>query len=369
MSLDIEKLTVPLKISKRIQETDDAVSLVLEIPKEQASRFNYQAGQFVTFFMQIGSETISRSYSLSSAPSVDHEFKITVKKVPGGRGSTHLCDHTKVGDTLRTTPPAGQFYRPQESADGTHLFLFAAGSGITPIYSILKETLAKSALNRVTLVYCNRTEGSIIYKNELIEYARSHARQLQLIHVLSKPDSTWAGQTGRLGVTHLDEILTLDSQATGKNRQFYLCGPTDFMNGIRDHLVARKIAPDSIRIEDFGAATHAPKTSTNPNWTLIGPGQTDMEVEKIIATVQGKTYEVKSDGHQSILESLLAAGIDAPYSCMDGACMACMAKVVEGQVYQEDPGILADENIKNHEALTCQAKPLSRIVKVSFDGL
>ena len=128
MSLSVDQLTKPLKVLRRIQETSDAVSLVLEIPEALKAQFRYQAGQFVTFFLPLPSGTLKRSYSLSSSPLIDPEFKVTVKKVPGGKGSTFLCEVVKEGDTLPTTPPAGTFYKPATA--GAHSFLFAAGSAL-----------------------------------------------------------------------------------------------------------------------------------------------------------------------------------------------------------------------------------------------
>ena len=148
MSLSVEQLTQPLKIAKRIQETADSVSLALEIPSTQKSNFNYQAGQFVTLFMDINGEQINRSYSLCTSPLTDQEFKITIKKVQGGKGSTFLCDKVKEGDTLRVTKPAGHFFKP--SMMPTQYFLFAAGSGITPIYSILKTVLTADEDNLIS---------------------------------------------------------------------------------------------------------------------------------------------------------------------------------------------------------------------------
>ena len=135
MSLSIDQLAKPLKVKARIQETPESVSLVLEIPADLKTKYHYQAGQFVTFFLKIGAEQISRSYSLASSSLTDSDFKVTVKKVTGGRGSNFLCDRVKSGDTLMTTPPAGNFFKPSLEPKGTHYFLFAAGSGITPIFT------------------------------------------------------------------------------------------------------------------------------------------------------------------------------------------------------------------------------------------
>lgn len=367
MSLRPDQLGKPLKVIKRVQETADAVSLVLEIPPELKAQFHYQAGQFVTFFLDIEGQTLNRSYSLSSSPLVDKEFKVTIKKVHGGRGSTYLCDQVKQGDTLMTAPPAGTFFKPSLEAKGVHYFLFAAGSGITPIFSILKTVLTASALNRVTLVYSSRNESTIIYRRAIDEFAANNPSRLDVIHCLSKPNDGWTGHSGRISKQFISELVEMP--VPGASREFYLCGPTEFMASVRHALVECGISKDHIRQEDFAISLHKPVVHVNDTWTFIGNTAPAESPEKIIAQINGETVEVAAAAGQSILESLLEAGAQPPYSCMDGACMACMAKVQEGRVYQEDPGILTEENIAAGEALTCQAKPLSRIVKVSFDNL
>lgn len=368
MSLTPEQIAKPLKIAKRIQETPDAVSLVLEIPADLRTAFRYQAGQFVSFFLKIQGETISRSYSLSCSPLLDSEFKITVKKVSGGKGSTHLCEQVKAGDTLLTTPPAGHFFKPIMS--DAHYLLFAAGSGITPVYSILKTVLETSKANRATLVYCNRNEESIIYRQELEEWVKRFEGRLEVVQTLTQPTSAWKGRTGRLNEALVQTVYD-KAKTSGLAIDSYMCGPADFMNLIRTTLEKNQLPKERIHIEDFGTAVHKPAAGpkVNDSWTFIGPDDVKEQPEKIIAQINGETLEIAAKPGRNIVETLLEAGAQPPYSCLDGACMACLAKIQEGRVYQEDPGILTDDNVGNCEALTCQAKPLSRIVKLSYDNI
>jgi ring-1,2-phenylacetyl-CoA epoxidase subunit PaaE len=369
MSLTVEQLAKPLKVKERIQETAESVSLALEIPADLKSRYHYQAGQFVTFFLTVGGEQIARSYSLSSSPLADQDFKITVKKVLGGRGSCYLCDHVKAGDTLLTTPPAGNFFKPALEPKGLHYYLFAAGSGITPVYSIMKTVLSASPLNHVTLVYGNRSENAIIYQKEIEQWAQKHPAQLDVIHVLSKPSFEWPGRRGRIDRAFLHELLQMPASGPAA-REYYLCGPIEFMHVVRNALLEYGIQKDLVKEENFGVAVHKPAgPSVKDNWTLIGPDAEVEASEKIIAEINGEIFEVPAVAGKSVLETLLESGAQPPYSCMDGACMACLAKVQQGRVYQEDPGILSEDNIANCESLTCQAKPLSRIVKISYDNI
>ena len=362
MSLSPQQLGKPLKVLRRIQETKDAVSLVLDIPASLQSQFKYQAGQFVTFFLTVSGESLNRSYSLSSSPLVDSEFKITVKKVEGGRGSNFLCNEIRVGDTLLTSPPAGNFFKPLHSANGSHYFLIAAGSGITPVFSIMKTVLSESEKNQVTLIYCNRDRDAIIYLDQLEEWQKKYSAQLRVHHVLS-------GESGRLTTEGLKNLVSRAPHWTNPSRAFYLCGPTEFMKTAEMGLQTMGVTAGEIRKEDFGGAISKPKVELDSGWTLIGEKSEAQSPEKIIAEIQGEIIEVAAKAELNILETLLEAGAQPPYSCLDGDCMACLAKIQEGLVYQTDPCILTDQNIAAGETLTCQAKPLSRIVKLTFDNL
>ncbi len=369
MAISPEQLGRPLVVAKRIQETADAVSLVLDIPPEHKLQFRFQSGQFVTFFLKFGTETLPRSYSISSSPLVDNDFKVTVKKVPGGRGSTYLCEDVKAGDTLLTTPPAGNFFKPALDSSGVHYVLYAAGSGITPIFSILKTVLTASPLNHVTLVFCNRNEESIIYKQEIETWGQAQSSRLTIHHTFSQPTADSKGRKGRADGPWIKQIL--ESLGGPTHRSYFLCGPTPFMSAVTETLKSRHIDQSLIHQESFGLELHNPNAALQENWTLIGPDtlSPNESPEKIIAILNGETIEVAAKRDQNILETLIEAGAQPPYSCMDGACMACLGKILEGQVYQDDPGILIDDNIKACESLTCQAKPLTRIVRVTYDNL
>lgn len=377
MTAAIDRLTKPLKVLKKIRETSDACSIVLDIPREHATEFAYRPGQFVTLFLKVNGEELRRSYSLCTSPFHDTDFRITVKKVPGGRGSTFLVDQLNEGDVLNVTPPSGNFFTPPKELKGQHYVLFAAGSGITPVFSILKSMLKVQDQNQVTLVYCNRDEASIIYRAELNQWLSQFPQRLQVHHVLSSLG-------GRLDIEKLSHLWN-DIQSQSKlNKEFYMCGPVPFMTLISDFCERSGVAKDRMHIESFGempmmkkieaeaqSSTGRSDSEENiPGRVYIGdaavPGDSPGTLK---AMCSGEALEVTANGKASILETLLAAGHNPPYSCMDGACMACMAKLVEGRVYQNDPGILTDENIERCEILTCQARPLSKVVRVDYDNL
>lgn len=383
MSTPIEKLTHPLKVIKKINETPEAQSIVLEIPDELKSKFTYKPGQFVTFFLKVNGEDLNRSYSLSSSPLVDNDFQVTVKRVEGGRGSNYLIDQIHEGDTLRVTPPAGHFYSPPSDLNGRHYVLFAAGSGITPVFSVLKSVLVSNDKNHVTLIYANRNEDGIIYKDELDLWINKYPKRLQVLHILSRPDSSWCGPTGRCSSDYVNATLDEELKRTPSLKaEYFLCGPVGFMDMARDTLLDRGVSTDQIHAESFGEtfslkpSAHPAGESKEASCAVGDDGQsvcigerpeTSEKPEKIIAVLDGETVEVEADEDESILEALMNAGHNPPYSCMEGTCMACMGKIKEGRVYQEDPGILTDENIEECEALTCQARPLSKVVRVDYD--
>lgn len=367
------KITKPLKVANKISETDDAVSFQLEIPDEWTSQFSYQAGQFVTLFLNVNGQEISRSYSLCTSPHYDKAFQITVKRVSGGLGSNYLLDKVQAGDTLDVTPPQGQFFKPLTPHPQNHYFLFAAGSGITPVFSILKEILITRPDEKVFLFFSNRSENDIIYKNWLDQLKEDYPNRLYVTHMLSKPISSRLTLVGRCSAL-MAKNFVLEHSEGAVARQAYICGPEGFMDQVTEGLSLAGLRADEIRKESFGAAPRpsAPSDSQQTDANLEGKfvigDQTPVgNPEKLIAILGGEKFEMEINPHISILENLIQAGQNPPYSCMNGACMACMAKVKSGRVYQDDPGILTDENMAAGETLTCQAKALTPTVIVDYD--
>lgn len=361
-------LTHALKVAQKIQESPEACSLVFEIPPDLRAKFLYKPGQFVTLFLNINGTEVRRSYSLSSSPLVDNDFKITVKRVEGGKGSNYLMDSVKPGDILQVTPPAGQFFRPPTDLDPRHFVLFAGGSGITPIFSILKSILVQDQ-NKATLIYANRKQNAIVFNKELEQLASENSARLNLVHVLSQPDPGWPGLCGRCTEDML--VSVLDKFISPNDRtEYYLCGPEGFMSLIEQVLSRRGVDRGQIRRESFSSTLDGGEqlSAAVQDRVVIGKPATT-QPGKLIAKVDGEVVELDYTGSASILETLLNAGYNPPYSCMDGACMACMAKVQEGQVYQDEPGILTEDNLKDNETLTCQARPVTPVVKISYDDI
>lgn len=377
--MDFRELTHPLKVLNKIQETEDTFSFVLEIPDSLTEKFQYKAGQFVSFFMKIKGQEVRRSYSLASAPEVDAHFKVSVKRVKDGLASNYLIDEVNEGDILYTTPPAGLFCMPKDKSAFDFVF-FAAGSGITPVISLMKWALHKIPGSQCALLYANRNENSIIFHRELKELNEKFTGRFRFEYILSQPMKTFDGMTGRLHGPQVHQFL--EDIDCSKAAYFYMCGPEGFMNTIESALEIYGVDRDHIIKESF--YTSPAKTSATPAKTdnatgdgsylseldgtvLIGDKSTAAKPKQLSVLLDGEQIEVEAKEGQSVLETLLEAGYNPPYSCMDGACMACMGKVTSGLVYQEDMGILTEDNTEIGECLTCQAKPAAEKVSISYE--
>ncbi len=371
-----DKVTTSLKVKKKTLETPSSFSFELEVPEKLKNDFQYSAGQFVTIFMKVNNEWISRSYSLCTSPSFDPHFQITVKRVKGGRGSNWLADQVSEGDTLDVTFPQGTFFQQLPNKENNFYFLFAAGSGITPIFSIAKEVLKTEPSAQVFLFYSNRNEKEVIYKNLLEKMLKDFKERFHLTYMFSKPETSRLTLVGRCSALMAKNFVIENSEMAGE-RQAYMCGPEGFMNEVEKGMKEAGLKNENIRKESFGGAPATPTQTSSEappcnelnldDKIVIGDDTPLAPTKTIKAVINGESIEVVADKNTSLLESLIEAGQNPPYSCMNGACMACMAKVIKGRVYQDDPGILTEENIRSGETLTCQAKPLTETVIVDYD--
>jgi 3-ketosteroid 9alpha-monooxygenase subunit B len=329
----------PLTVADVIDETADARSFVLEIPPALAARFAYAAGQFCTFRATIGGEPIVRCYSMSSSPQTDDPFTVTVKRVPGGKMSNWMNDTLAPGDAIDVMPPAGRFVL---RAAETPIVAFAAGSGITPVLSIIKTALATTA-REIALVYANRGSDSVIF-----------ADALELLR---------AGFGGRLSVhQHLDsENGFLDAAAcaalVGDRAQadFYVCGPGPYMEVVETGLDQRGVDASRLFIERFELPDAAPEASE------------ESETESIVIRIEGRKHRIGYEPGDTVLETARRAGLRPPFSCQAGNCGTCMAYLDEGAVTMRVNNVLGADEVEEGWVLTCQAIPTSLEVVVDYD--
>ncbi|MFF3015170.1 2Fe-2S iron-sulfur cluster-binding protein [Streptomyces sp. NPDC057939] len=329
-----------VRVRERIQETPDAVSLVLD------AELTYRPGQFLTLRIPGGG---ARCYSLASSPHTGEPMRITVKRVPGGLGSGWVCDTVAEGDELEVLPPAGTFTPGPDGLDGD-LLLVAGGSGITPVLSLAKSALA-AGRGRIALLYANRDPASVIFRDELDGLAARHPDRLTVVHWLeSLRGLPTAARLGGLVAPYAD-------------REAWLCGPGPLMDAAETALRSAGAAGARIRRERYfslGADVFAP--AATPTDAPPGAGVDAVAVVQL----DGETRTAPWPRRATLLDALLAAGVEAPYSCREGACAACCCRVVEGEVTMVRNEVLDGEDLADGYVLACQAFPLTDRVGVTY---
>ncbi|MEZ4230988.1 MAG: ferredoxin--NADP reductase [Polyangiaceae bacterium] len=339
-----------LRVARVIRETPDTCSVVFEVPPALASQFAYQAGQFLTFRVEHAGRDLTRCYSLSSSPDTDSEHRVTIKRVPDGRVSNWFNDAVKRGDTLRVLPPAGRFTLKNRE---TPLLLFAGGSGITPVFSILKTALA-STKRRVRLVYANRDPGSVIFRAELEELAARQRERFRLSHHLDSERGFLAAEDVHAA---LDGWLDADC---------YVCGPAPFMDLVEQTLLAASVPREHVFVERFVSPSDPDEVSARQASTKAAG---DLAVpDQIRVRWDGKLHLVPYREGQTLLEAAVAAGVDPPYSCEEGYCSSCQAKLTSGQVKMAVNDCLSDDEIADGCILACQAYPLTEDIEIDWDA-
>ncbi|MGW6705410.1 2Fe-2S iron-sulfur cluster-binding protein [Streptomyces sp. NPDC054956] len=330
-----------VRVTERIQETPDAVSLVLD------ARLPYRPGQFLTLRVPGGA---ARCYSLAGSPYTGDPLRITVKRVPGGAGSGWLCQDVAVGDELEILPPAGTFTPSDLDRD---LLLVAGGSGITPVLSLAKSALA-AGRGHVALVYANRDPGAVIFRDELWGLAEEHPGRLTVIHWLETLQGLpTAPQLGPLVAPYA-------------NREAYLCGPVPLMDAAETALRAAGAPGGRVHRERYFSLSGDVFTQTAPApapAAASAEGAATAEVE-----FDGAVHTVAWPAGTPLLDALLAAGVPAPYSCREGACSACCCRVLEGEVEMVRNEVLDREDLADGYVLACQALALGDRVRITYDG-
>jgi len=330
-----------LTVAEVIQETGDAHSIVFETP----AGLTYKPGQFLTLRLPHADGVVARCYSLSSAPGVDDQLKVTVKRVKDGRGSNWVCDTVLAGHEIDVLAPSGMFTPKSLDAD---LLLLAGGSGITPVMSIIKSSLARGT-GRMLLVYANRDEQSVIFHAELRALVAEHPERLVVLHWLETVQ-------GLPSLKPLQELVRPWGHA-----EAFICGPAPFMDCAADALKGIGVARDRIHIERFTSLAGDPWTEVEAAAPVAGERTVDLVVD-----LDGDTHELDWPESQKLLDLLLDKGLDAPYSCREGACSACGVILVEGEVVMENNSVLEQEDLDEGWRLACQSRPVSDLVKVRY---
>ncbi|HEM47227.1 MAG TPA: ferredoxin--NADP reductase [Alphaproteobacteria bacterium] len=333
-----------LEVVRIVEETDDARSVVLAIPDPLRHTFAYRAGQFLTFRVDVDGHHLVRCYSLASSPDTESEHKVTVKRVERGRVSNWFHDVLRVGDRLQVMKPAGHFCLTPRTAP---IVMFAGGSGITPVISVMKTALATTERS-ITLVYANRDVRSVIFRDELDDLALRHPGRLQIVY---RHDD----HEGLLGVDDARRVA-----ATAPDADFYVCGPSAYMDVVERALELESVPREYILIERF-VSPELEALEASP------PHEPGMEGARVTIFLDGQETEIVVGEGETVLEAAHRSGLDAPCACVEGYCGACMAKVEEGEIEMRcNDGGLDAEQEREGWVLTCQGEVRSKTARIAY---
>ncbi|MEG9327439.1 ferredoxin--NADP reductase [Salinimicrobium catena] len=345
----------PLKIKDVIRETSQAVSLEFEIPENLKQEFAFKAGQYITIKTEVEGKEIRRAYSLCTPPT-EETFKVTVKEVKDGTFSVIANNRLQPGDVLEVHPPEGKFVFEPLNDNHPHTYAaFAAGSGITPVLSILKTALEQEKYSRFVLIYGNKTPDDTIFFKELLELQMEHPDRLFVEFVYSQTKEE-ESHYGRIDESTVNYVLKNRFQGTTFTR-FYLCGPEAMINHVTEVLLKNNIEKEKILFELF-------------NTEVEGEVKSDLEGQTEITIIlddEETTFTMPKN--TTVLDAALDHDIDAPYSCQGGICSSCVARITEGEAEMEKNSILVDSEIEEGLVLTCQAHPLSSKLKIDYDDV
>jgi ring-1,2-phenylacetyl-CoA epoxidase subunit PaaE len=362
----------PLQVKAIIPETEQVASIVFEVPEDLKETFRYKAGQYITVRFKIGDHDVRRSYSMSSAP-FEKDLQVTVKRVEGGLVSNYILDKIEVGSIVEVMPPQGRFTAKIDDENRKTYYLFGAGSGITPLMSLIKTILEEEAQSTVFLLYGNREEEGIIFKEQLKKLEEKYAGQLVVEHTLSQPrkekssgistffsksKTNWRGLTGRIDHRQITRFLD-EHPKRYDDSSYYICGPGKMIDSVEATLLGQGIEQKRIHSERFLTATES--TLGNTTTTTKDSGKS------VIIHLDGEEIELMVANGKTVLQALIDARYEPPYSCRSGSCAACMGKVIQGEVKMDACFALDDDEIANGYILTCQSHPVSDKVEISYD--
>lgn len=336
--------------------TKDAVAVALDIPSELASGFKHIPGQHLIFRAMIDGEDVRRSYSICSAPG-DARPTVGIKHLAGGAFSTFVHEQLKVGDEIEVTYPTGEFTLTPQPTNRNHYVAVAAGSGITPVLSMIRSVLADEPDSMFTLIYGNRDGGSVMFLDELDALKSGYLSRFMLMHVLSRELHEVELFEGRIDADKLERVLTTILDPTDV-AGWYLCGPRGMVESATEVLMAKGVPADALHDELFYAG----------EVTEAMVAHDDVEGATVRFTLRGRTSTatVALDG-APILDHVLAIRPDGPYSCRSGACASCRAKVTKGEVRMDRNWSLSKEEVAAGHILTCQSHPVTDEVELTYD--
>lgn len=356
-----------LKISAVRQETPDALSLALAAPLGLAPAYAYKPGQHLVLRRRLGGEEVRRTYSICSGPGDEHLW-ITIKRVEGGLFSPHAHAALKSGDTIEAMPPAGRFVLPPADGKPRTLVAIAAGSGITPIMSMVRHALETEPDTRFTLIYGNRSLDSIIFREALEDLKDRFLQRFMLVHVLSRDaDADVPELTGRIDAAKIERFMGTLVEAADVDH-FFLCGPDTLIKDARAKLMQLGVPREKIHFEFFRAGPEdaAQRPAPLPRAAVTGK---DAKGADVTVIVDGARHSFKLPEGAHVVDAALSAGVRVPYSCKGGMCCTCRAKLVEGKAEMTRNFSLEPWEVEAGFILTCQAQARSTRLVLDYDQM
>lgn len=350
-----------LTIKNIVQETKDAITIVLSHPA--GKKITYKSGQFLTLIAPVQGKEVRRAYSLCSSPFVDEDLAVTVKRVEDGLMSNWLPDNLKAGQTLKIMEPMGQFTTEFDGSRKRHLVMFAGGSGITPMMSIIKSILTQEPDSIISLIYCNRDIESIIFKSELEKWETKYEGRLHVIHILDNAPMNWQGYSGLLSKEMLTKLFERMPDWGIEKTTYLMCGPEGMMKNAESLLGEHHIPKEKIFKESFVQGI-LDKDKKEVKQEAVASGE--QKAREVTIRYDGNEFKVMVEPHMTILQTALDQGIDLPYSCQSGLCTACRGKALSGKVkLDEEEGLSQSERAEGY-VLTCVGHPLTDDVVIEI---
>ncbi|OYD67590.1 fatty acid desaturase [Rhodococcus sp. OK302] len=343
----------PIPVASVDKLTDDSVLIRFDVPNELRDTFSFEPGQYVTVRTRIGAKDVRRNYSICSS-AISDTLTIAVKHIPQGTFSTFATEQLRPGDTLDLMAPTGSFGPQLDPLASKRYVAIAVGSGITPVLSIVQTALVVEPASRFTLIYGNRDADSTMFRGELDSLEARYGDRLQIIHVRSRDPQYPPLLSGRVDQTKLHRWLAAELAPSSVDAWF-LCGPVDMVTGARELIIERGAEADQVHVEIFQG--------------YRSPGRSDgFAPAAVTVGLSGRQHEVELAAGDTVLESALKSGLDAPYACLGGACGTCKAKVTCGSVVMEQNFALSQADVEGGYILTCQSRPTTSSVAVDYDG-